>query len=599
MSRQKSLNVSMKDIVRFMWHHYRRHKWMVAGAYLFITLSSVMSLMAPFAFSWIVEAVSDTIRVQDRNMDMLIKPIAAVIGFSVLYHICVRSAHFLNSHTDSRVQASVAWETSGKVHLFETEWHANHFVGSIVTAIKRGRGAAHNMYDIFCYEFWPAIFVTTFSIVLMAYKSLVITAFFILFAICFVVFSIIISRYYVLPTNRLSSAEDSALGGTIADSITGQTVVKSFAAEKREERRLRDASNSWQRIASKAWIRINILSLSQNVVINIGRCGALIMAAYIWIKGGFTAADVIYVMMSQRVMADHLDNIGNDLNKVTTAINDMEEVVAWSNRRPSIISGDGAKPLQVKEGRIEFQNVTFFYNEQSKPALVDFSLNIAPGEKVALVGPSGGGKSTVLKLLQRLYEPQHGMIAVDGQPIADMDLTSLRSAMALVPQDPVLFHRSLRDNIAYAKPDATMDEIMAAAKDAQIADLIDGMMKKYDTLVGERGIKLSGGERQRVAIARAILADKPVLLLDEATSALDSGAEEEIQKAIALASKNRTMIAIAHRLSTIQSADRIIVLAQGRIVEQGSHRELLALEGGTYRRLYESQAKGFLPDHVA
>jgi ATP-binding cassette subfamily B protein len=598
MSRQKNLDVSMKDILGFMWHHYRRHKPMVAGAYILITLSSIMSLMNPFAFSWLVEGVSDVIQVKDRNIGMLIKPIAGIIGFSVMYHVFVRATHFLNCHTDSRVQASVAWETSGKVHMFETEWHANHFVGSIVTAIKRGRGAAHTMYDVFCYEFWPAIFVTVFSIVLMAQKSLAITAFFVLFAICFVAFSIIISRFYVLPTNRLSSAEDSALGGTIADSITGHSVVKSFGAEKREERRLREASNSWQRIASRAWIRINILSLSQNLLINLGRCGALFMAAYIWIKGDFTAADVIYVMMSQRIMADHLDNIGNDLNKVTTAINDMEEVVAWAKRRPSITSKDGAKNLKIKEGRIEFQNVTFFYNEQSKPALVDFSLNIAPGEKVALVGPSGGGKSTVLKLLQRLYEPQHGVIAIDGQSITGMDLTSLRSAMALVPQDPVLFHRSLYDNISYAKPDATLDEVKAAARDAQISELIDGMQKKYDTLVGERGIKLSGGERQRVAIARAILADKAILLLDEATSALDSGAEEEIQKAIALASKNRTMIAIAHRLSTIQSADRIIVLAQGRIVEQGSHRELLALEDGVYRRLYESQAKGFLPDHA-
>ncbi len=599
MSRQKSLNVTMKDIIRFMWHHYRRHKLMVAGAYVMITISSVCSLVVPYTFAWLVASATDAIPLNERSIKLLLWPILAAGGVSIIYHICVRTAHFLNSHTDSRVQASVAWETSGKVHLFETEWHANHFVGSIVTAIKRGRGAAHGLYDIFCYEFWPAIFVTTFSIVLMAQKSLAITAFFVLFAICFVTFSIIISRFYVLPTNRLSSAEDSALGGTIADSITGHSVVKSFGAEKREEHRLREASNSWQRIASKAWIRINILSLSQNLLINIGRIGALFMAAYIWIKGDFTAADVIYVMMSQRVMADHLDNIGNDLNKVTTAINDMEEVVAWSNRRPSIVSQDGAQKLYVKEGRIEFQNVTFFYNEQSKPALVDFNLNIAPGEKVALVGPSGGGKSTVLKLLQRLYEPQHGLIAVDGQSITQMDLTSLRSAMALVPQDPVLFHRSLADNISYAKPDATPDEIKAAAKDAQIATLIDGMPKKYDTLVGERGIKLSGGERQRVAIARAILADKPILLLDEATSALDSGAEEEIQKAIASASNNRTMIAIAHRLSTIQSADRIIVLAQGRIVEQGSHRELLALEGGTYRRLYESQAKGFLPDHAA
>ena len=187
---------------------------------------------------------------------------------------------------------------------------------------------------------------------------------------------------------------------------------------------------------------------------------------------------------------------------------------------------------------------------------------------------------------------------IDGHAVEELHLSELRSAMALVPQDPVLFHRSLMDNIAYAKPDAPVETVYEAARAAQIAPLIDSLPEKYETFVGERGIKLSGGERQRVAIARAILADTPILLLDEATSALDSESEEEIQKGIAAASAGRTMIAIAHRLSTIQSVDRIIVIARGRIVEQGSHRELIGQAGGLYRRLYESQAKGFLPDHL-
>lgn len=595
MSRTDPLNVPFKDVLRFTFHQYKRHKWMVIGAYVAITLSATMSLINPYLYAWFVDVASKT---ESRTFQLLLMPALALVGSSICKQAFIRTAHFLNCHTDSRVQADIAWETSSKVHYFETEWHANHFVGSIVTAIKRGRSAAHTLYDQICYEFWPAIYAAVFTILLATRKSLLLALFFALFSICFVMFSIIVSRFYVLPTNRKYSAEDSILGGTIADSITGATVVKSFGAEQRETKRLKEASNNWQKIALLAWLRINILSLSQNVVSNIGRLCVLGLAAYLWAKGTFDVADVMYTMMAQAVLYEYLDNIGNDLNKVTTAVNDMEEVVAWSARRPKITSSENAKPIQVTEGRIEFRKVSFFYNQQNKPALVDFSLNIAPGEKVALVGPSGGGKSTVLKLLQRLYEPQQGVIAVDGQPIGDIDLSSMRSAMALVPQDPILFHRSLADNIAYAKPDATMAEIVAAAKSAQIADLIETLQFKYDTLVGERGIKLSGGERQRVAIARAILANTPVLLLDEATSALDSECEEEIQAAIAAASQGRTMIAIAHRLSTIQSADRIIVLSQGRIVEQGSHRDLLGLNDGLYRRLYESQAKGFLPDHV-
>lgn len=596
MSKLEPLNVPFKDVLRFTFHQYKRHRWMVVGAYIAVTLSTVASLINPYVYAWFIDVASND---RLRSFNAIFMTILAFVSVSLCRHIFLRTAHFLNCFTDSRVQATIAHETSSKVHRFETEWHSNHFVGSIVTAIKRGRSSAHTFYDQVCYEFWPAIFATISTIILGYQKSPTLALFFTIFAVCFVTFSIVVSRYFVLPTNRMHSVQDSILGGVIADSITGSAVVKSFGAENREEKRLLDASNTWQQVARRAWIRINILSLSQNIFSNLGRLFILSYAGYMWSKGHFTVADVMYVMMSQAVLYEYLDNIGNDLNKVTTAINDMEEVVAWKNRQPTILSKNDANPLGIRSGQIEFHKVNFFYNAGNKPALVDFSLNIRAGEKIALVGPSGGGKSTVLKLLQRLYEPQAGRIAIDGQSIYEVDLSSLRASMALVPQDPILFHRSLAENIAFAKPEATMDEIREAAMAAQIGDLIESMPNKYDTLVGERGIKLSGGERQRVAIARAILANTPILLLDEATSALDSECEEEIQQAITEASKGRTMIAIAHRLSTIQAADRIIVLSHGRIVEQGSHRELLALPDGLYRRLYESQAKGFLPDHTA
>jgi len=591
-------HVPLRAVLSFMWHYYRRHKWFVLGAYLAITYAAITGVVTPYLYSWLVDVASSQLHAADKNIWMILKPILAIVLMSISYHIATRTAHFFNCFTDSKVQAAVAADASARVHRFETEWHANNFSGSMVTAIKRGRSSAHTFFDQLCYDFWPAIIVAFGSIILMLQKSLMLGIFFIIYAVLFTSFSMIVSHVYVMPTNRKYSDEDSRLGGVIADSLSGHAVVKAFGAEKRESERLTEAANHWQKLACKAWVRINILTLSQNVIINIGRLVSLLLAATLWASNKFNAGDIMYVLMAQRVMADYLDGIGNNLNKVITAINDMEEVVAWSLRRPKIESRLDAKHAIIKNGAIGFNRINFFYNENSKPALSDFTLNIAPGEKVALVGPSGGGKSTVLKLLQRFYEPQQGVITLDDHNINELDLSSMRAAMALVPQDPVLFHRSLADNIAYACPGATMEQIKQAAQAAQIASLIDGLPQGYETLVGERGIKLSGGERQRVAIARAILANAPVLLLDEATSALDSEAEEEIQKAIAEASKGRTMIAIAHRLSTIQSADRIIVLAQGRIVEQGSHYELLKLQDGLYRRLYEAQAKGFLPDHL-
>jgi ATP-binding cassette subfamily B protein len=248
---------------------------------------------------------------------------------------------------------------------------------------------------------------------------------------------------------------------------------------------------------------------------------------------------------------------------------------------------------------IVFDHVGFNYTTFSNKIYNDLTVTIAAGEKLALVGPSGSGKSTFVKLLQRLYNINEGRILVDGQDIAQVTLESLRQQISLVPQDPILFHRSLSENIAYGCPGATQDEIIEAAKKAYAHDFIMSLPQGYDTLVGERGVKLSGGERQRVAIARAILADAPILILDEATSSLDSVSEHYIQKALHTLMEGRTTITIAHRLSTIQQADRILVFDQGRIVEQGTHASLLAMPHSHYKKLYEMQVLGLIEQHSA
>ena len=253
-----------------------------------------------------------------------------------------------------------------------------------------------------------------------------------------------------------------------------------------------------------------------------------------------------------------------------------------------------ADQLSVRRGEIQFENVRFHYDKASKAVFQDFSLTVAAGERVALVGHSGGGKSTIVKLLLRLYDLNQGRILIDGQDIAKVTQKSLRRSVALVPQDPILFHRSIAENIAYAKPGATSVDIERVAKLAHAHEFIERLPKKYDTLVGERGVKLSGGERQRIAIARAMLADTPVLILDEATSSLDSLSEGFIQEALARLIQGRTTIVIAHRLSTIKRVDRILVIEVGKIVEEGSHAALLKKKDGLYRNFYELQAGGFI-----
>jgi len=268
----------------------------------------------------------------------------------------------------------------------------------------------------------------------------------------------------------------------------------------------------------------------------------------------------------------------------------MEELVEVQFHPLGIEDRPDAKPAMIEEGEVRFDHVTFQYGKHSTPLYNDFSVTIPAGQRVGLVGHSGSGKTTFVKLIQRLYDVNDGAIRIDGRDIREATQASLRSQIAIVQQEPILFHRSLAENIAYARPGATRQEIIEAAKLASAHDFIVSLPKGYETLVGERGVKLSGGERQRVAIARAFLADSPILILDEATSSLDSESEVLIQKAMERLMVGRTTIVIAHRLSTVRALDRLLVFDKGRIVEEGTHEELVRRDGGIYRRLFERQA---------
>jgi ATP-binding cassette subfamily B protein len=283
-------------------------------------------------------------------------------------------------------------------------------------------------------------------------------------------------------------------------------------------------------------------------------------------------------------VSGYLRLLGENVQNLQKGIADIEDVVAYALEQAVVVDRADAKPFAPKAGHIAFEAVSFGYKNAAGDLYSDFALEIAAGETVALVGPTGSGKSTFVKLVQRLYDVDAGAILIDGQDVRSVTQASLRRSIALVPQDPALFHRSLRENIAYARPEASMEDVIACAKRARAHDFIEKLPFGYDTEVGERGVKLSGGERQRVALARAFLANAPILILDEATSSLDVETEREVQDAMAELKQGRTTIVIAHRLSTVREADRILVFNQGRIVEQGRHAELITARG-LYARL--------------
>ncbi|ODT14978.1 MAG: multidrug ABC transporter ATP-binding protein, partial [Mesorhizobium sp. SCN 65-12] len=409
-------------------------------------------------------------------------------------------------------------------------------------------------------------------------------------SVIFIMVTAMLSLGYVAPAARLANAWDTRLGGSLADAVSCNAVVKGFGAEDREDRRLAKVVAKWRGRTRRTWVRGTVNGTTQGTMLLLLRAAVIGFVLILWSWGQASAGDVAFVLTSFFVLQGYLRDIGTHIRNLQRSINDMEELVDFQSQPLGIEDRPGAGPIAITQGRISFDDVTFHYGSHRTALYRDFSVEIEPGERVGLVGHSGSGKTTFVKLIQRLYDVNAGRILIDGQDISRVEQSSLRGQIAIVQQEPILFHRSLAENIAYARPSASQAEIEHAARLASAHDFITRLPKGYGTLVGERGVKLSGGERQRVAIARAFLADAPILILDEATSSLDSESEVLIQQAMERLMVGRTTLVIAHRLSTVRALDRLLVFDQGRIVEEGTHDALVRMPGGIYRRLFERQA---------
>jgi ATP-binding cassette subfamily B protein len=399
-----------------------------------------------------------------------------------------------------------------------------------------------------------------------------------------------LSLGYVAPAARLGNAWDTKLGGSLADAVSCNAVVKAFGAEAREDQRFAKVVAKWHARTRRTWVRGTINGTTQGATLLVMRAAIIGFTLFLWSSGQASAGDITFVLTSFFLLQGYLRDIGQHIRNLQRSVNDMEELVDMQAQPHGVADRPGAGPIRIGTGGIEFENVTFHYGSHLMPLYRDFSVSIRPGERVGLVGHSGSGKTTFVKLIQRLYDVNKGRILIDGQDIAQAKQASLRSQIAIVQQEPILFHRSLAENIAYGRPGASQAEIEHAAKLASAHDFIVSLPKGYSTLVGERGVKLSGGERQRVAIARAFLADTPILILDEATSSLDSESEVLIQQAMERLMTGRTTLVIAHRLSTVRALDRLLVFDRGKVVEEGRHEALVRKENGIYRRLFERQA---------
>jgi len=414
----------------------------------------------------------------------------------------------------------------------------------------------------------------------------------IMWVVAFVVLNYVFSMFK-LPYDVRRAELDSETTGVLSDIVTNHSAITLFATSEKENNTFAEVTFRRAHAMWVSWTLGSIFDGLQTLIMLGVTFAVFYFAIQYWAQGLISIGTFALIQIYLIRLSEKMWDLGRVIRQVYEAIADSREMVEIMHLAYDITDDATAKPLTVTNAVVEYAGVDFNFNETRK-ILSNVSLTIPSAQKVALVGPSGAGKTTFIRLLLRLYDVTGGSITIDGQDLRKVTLDSLRRSVSLVPQDPVLFHRSLLENIRYGRPEATDDEVIAASKLAHCHEFIDSLPEKYETHVGERGVKLSGGERQRVAIARAILKNAPILILDEATSSLDSHSEALIQDALDILMKGKTVIAIAHRLSTIRMMDRIIVVDEGVIKEDGTHDQLLKTEGSLYKNLWELQAGGFI-----
>ena len=577
-----------RRVFRFVTHYWLMFPGLFGVLLTARIASTLVDVSVPVASGLVVDALAAG---SLQNPEPVWRALAIFIGLGAVFAISRQLVTFLLNRLSARTIVAIGRDAFAKVQRFSSDWHANSFAGSTVRKITRGMNAYDTFTDTMAFGLLPA-FIVVIGVCGVFWWRWPLLGLIVAVAITvFLVVTVALSVLYVRPANIAAREQDSRMSGVLADSITGNAAVKSFAAEEREEQMFRDVSDDWARKAVRSWDRSAVSGIVQSVML-IGLQTAMLGAGVmLWAQGQATPGDFVSLIATQFLINGYLRDIGQHVRTVQRTVNDMDDVLEFREAGLQVANAPNARALAVDKGRIEFERVTFRYAGAGASIYEDFSLVIPAGQRVGLVGHSGAGKTTFVKLIQRLYDVDQGRILIDGQNIAEATQESVRRAVGLVPQEPVLFHRTLAQNIAYGRPDATRAQIEEAARLAHVDLFVRGLPKGYETLVGERGVKLSGGERQRVAIARAILAATPILILDEATSSLDSVSEMYIREAVERLSAGRTTIVVAHRLSTIQRLDRILVFDGGRIVEDGRHEDLMCRPGGVYRKLLETQIR--------
>ena len=582
-----------KRTLYYYWQTSKKYKWYAIGTFLSTPIVVLIrTTLIPLIFANMIDAISVGIP-NDQIVPTLLPQGLLLIGLFFGGSVVLG---WLRVYWSWKFELKVLYDLSAicfdTISSQSMQFHSDRFSGSLVSQTNKFVGSFERFFDVLIYEIVYLISLVVFIMVVLIPRApwfaFGLTAFIVLYTIC----SALTSDRIAHLSKERAEAENKQTG-QLADSVSNILSVKSYGRESHERHRYANFNRA-SYSAGLAEIRGTMTRDLWFNIVNIGIIAILVAFMIIGVPVfGLTISTLILIVNYSMTIMRELWDINNIFKHINRVFGDAYEMTQILDTEDAVKDISEAKELVAKKGDIIFQNITFQHADAKTPIFKDFTLHIEPGERVGLVGVSGSGKTTLTKLLLRFADVQNGEVLVDGQDISRVKQVSLREAIAYVPQETSLFHRSIADNIAYARPDATREEVIRAAKLANAHDFVKDLPNGYDTLVGERGIKLSGGQRQRIAIARAILKDAPILVLDEATSALDSESEALIQDALVKLMRGRTSIVVAHRLSTIASLDRIVVLENGKIIEQGTHQQLLE-KGGEYYHLWSRQSGAFL-----
>ncbi|MFH1866744.1 MAG: ABC transporter ATP-binding protein [Patescibacteria group bacterium] len=575
------------------WQHVRRYQLFFWIILISIALASVVPIIVPFYYK---KFIDELVFSQASNIAEVVVQLKGIIWFILLLNaiewLFYRIATYTNNYFQPKVIADLNNTSFEYLHNHSFGFFTNRFVGALVRKIGRLVRGFEDIADSLYWNLMPtAIRVLSVTLVLFwLYPTLG----FILLAWTLLYLTI---NYFLtlrlLRLNEAAATQDSRVTAYLADTITNSANVKVFTGLAVEQAGFGELTAEQYRLTKKSWDYDSNIETIQGAFMAILEFAIFYAAISLWQRGLLTIGGFVLIQSYIIQVFMRLWDFGRVIRRIYRHLADAEEMVEILNTPHQVKDVHGATKLQVIKGEVEFKNINFTYTKELE-VIKNFNLKVLAGEKVGLVGPSGAGKSTLVSLMFRFYDVPDGAIYIDNQNITEVTQNSLRRQVSLVPQDPVLFHRTLMENIRYGKTSATNQEVIAAAKLAHCDEFIDRLPNGYQTYVGERGVKLSGGERQRVAIARAILKNAPILVLDEATSSLDSHTEGIIQDALVNLMKGKTTLVIAHRLSTIMKMDRIIVMRHGEIQETGTHQELLKKSGGVYHTLWQLQAGGFI-----